>query len=378
MPTIGAMGVPTCPHCGAPNLPPHQCVASPSEPLPSDGGLSFSERFRGTQWDTSSRGPGPVGHPASPFTPQVAGQNVPQLERRAGPSVLLIVGALCLVGALVGIGVYAATRPPPIAPPAGAERAPQRTPYRPPTLPPKTTAPGPTLPATLPTQPVASTTRPSFGPLPDNPAGAFAALMLRGDASYLADVEGTVAFGNERGTLSIELKVSGSDSESTWEVNQGRQRALSSAIVKDGRYYLKLIGEPWTLQPTREYLPREPFTEMAPEDWQLLEYVGPDNQGGRSLHLLRAPAFDWQSLSESFSLDPHGAGVEVHELSFEVWVTKSGVPRLAKFSIEATGRAEGVEVDVTYSIGYRITRFGEPVDIEAPQVTDDGGGHSTS
>jgi len=35
-------------------------------------------------------------------------------------------------------------------------------------------------------------------------------------------------------------------------------------------------------------------------------------------------------------------------------------------------------VDVTYSISYRITRFGEPVVIEAPQVTDDGGGHSTS
>jgi hypothetical protein len=58
-------------------------------------------------------------------------------------------------------------------------------------------------------------------------------------------------------------------------------------------------------------------------------------------------------------------------------VTKSGVPRVAEFSIEATGRAEGVEVDVTYSISYRITRFGAPVVIEAPQVTDDDG-HSTS
>jgi hypothetical protein len=363
------MGVTICPSCGTPHAPYLACAVRDA-PLPPDSGLSFMDRYRGTEWDN---------------LPPAANLPVARDRKHGGPSVLLIAGvaAIAVVVAAVGGMVFLGLKPSgPMAaflsstpgPPVVVRLTPS---------PPRTSVP----PAAA-TQPAGSSpvARPAPSlPLPPidprlagTPAGAFIALMMSGDARYHAEAAGSAVYGNEHVTIGYSANVSGRDLDATWVLGQDRERAVMSVIIKDDRYYSKPAGEPWQQWESQSSLPSDSFSSISANSWGALTYAGPDERGGRRLHHLQLPEIDWAGIPDVYYLDADEGGTIIHDMGCDIWVSAAGEPVEASIWFEATARNGGLEIDLSYELDYDFSRVGEPVQIEAPTVTDDGGGHTTS
>jgi hypothetical protein len=292
------------------------------------------ERYRGTEWDNLT--PEPDVLPALP-------------TKRGGPSFLLILGVVVL--ALLGAGVFIGLRPPIPMPGAVSRR--------------QITQPSPFVPPSAFEASVAP--QASIDPaLADTPAGPFMALMMAGDQHYYAEAIGTLLVGDFRRTVSIEVAVSGADLDGTWVVAQGRERRVTSVIVKDDRYFVKPADDPWQLSETGDGLPTDVFSRIPSSAWQALIYVAAEERGGRHLHHLRLPAFEWPAAGDAIYLDDNQRDAVIHEIRVDVWVTEAGKPFAAVISLDGSTRADGIEVDLFYELEYEFSRVGQRVDIEAP------------
>lgn len=376
-----------CPRCGEIDNDPHVCAADSAtlEGAPGIGrenaGVSFAERYRGTQWDNSGQPIEPLQAVLSP-RPDLPHEKQPEqrfdsrTERKDGVGALFIIGVVSMLLALGGIGFYTisylnAQAPAvvilPTATPAmdavalGSSPTPATTPSVSPSA-----SPSPTAPAS-------PTPRPTLGPLPDDPVAAFAWSIGRDDTSYVVDCSGTFAIGNERGTIDSNARVSGQDMDGTFEIDQDRVRVRTSIIVKDGVEYLRPVGDTWYKSegpPTQ--MPADIFAFVEPYQWQSMENAGTEKRRGQTVHHLRVPAVDWQALGSLF-IDQDEAGVEIRDLRFDLWITPRGEPVEATIVFDGTIRSFGVELDMTYELEYRYSQFGEPQVIEPPADFEDGG-----
>ena len=331
----------------------HTCAPSrPTAPRP-DPNVSFSDLYRGTQWDTELANP----------RPRVAAQS------SDGPSVLLIAGLSLVAVAVVGVLVMLAGLPPSPASFAGANSTarPTRVPTaRLPTRPPATSqtpSPTPLTSHSVPATPAASV------PLPDDPAQAFALLMS--NPSYVAQVEGQFEIGNEAGSIEIMLRRSGRDLEAESVVAQGRERVRQTLVIKDDRAFVRLAGDPWQMAGAGSVSSPDVFSNIEPDSLHALIDAGMDRYDGRRLRHLELPTFDWPSISRMFYLDADGGGAVIRDMSVDVWISDSGIPHAAEVWFDATVTDAGLEVDFSYEMTYRFERFGQPVAIDAPRV---GGG----
>ena len=194
--------------------------------------------------------------------------------------------------------------------------------------------------------------------------------MQRGDATYVVDSEGTFAFGNERGRMHISVKVAGDDLDGTVELAQDRVRYRTAVIIKDGVEYVRPSGEGWTRQPTNIDAVANPFgSQTGPTSWFGLENVGTVRRKGELQHHLRIPDVNWRELSSTF-VDENAGGMEIRELTFDVWVSPNGIPSLARIAFDGIARAHGVEADMTFAFDYVFSNFGDTIVIEAPQDYD--------
>jgi len=337
-------------------------------PTAGDDGRSFTERYRGTQWDTS------------PVAAMVAPQ--PTAARRGGPSILLLVGVgmFLAVAALVGVILYSDSLRPaflpgavlPIISPAATPAAttgPAATVI--PSAAPSGAVPAPSASASPATQPSAIPTAPLQ--LPDHPADAFVARMLHG-ASYSVEADGRFDFGGERGSWGFAMDVAGRDLSGVFTIAQKRVRVVTDIVVKDNVQYNKFAGEGWIREEgVPEGMPMDMFaTTEDPQSWEGLEYVGAVTRNRTQLHHLRLPAAFLPELS-AMMLDEYEGGLVVHDLTFDLWVTADGRPRSADLVFDGTVRSAGVEVDMTFNLDYRYSRWGEPIVIEAPERFTDPG-----
>lgn len=343
-------------------------------PEPNDG-RSFTERYRGTEWD-SAPVVGPVIGPRAAHHTQA---------QRGGPSILLLagVGMLVAVVAVIGVLLYTDSERPVLLP---AAVLPISSPLASPpaaTAPPPVAispSPAPSVPASVPpaaATPVASASATPTAPplvLPDDPAAAFAVRMLRGDATYTVETEGQFAVGNDRLAWNSTMDVAGRDLSGSMRISQQRVRVLTDIIVKDDVQYTRLAGEEWIREEgVPQGMPMALFLTTNPSgSYSGLEYVKAVKRDGRQLHHLRMPQSFVPGLTDEMIAGYEG-GLSVRSLTLDLWVTGDGKPAAANLTFDATARAAGVEVDMTIEMAYRFTRWGDDIVIEAPeQFTDPG------
>lgn len=353
------------------STPPASYVPRPptATPEPNDG-RSFTERYRGTQWDTSPLNGLPDAATVMP-------------HRRGGPSILLLagVGMFVAVVAMIGVILYTDMQQPAILP---AALLPTSSPE--PSSPPAATdSPAATSPSPAPSAlasappalatPVATanltpTALPPFV-LPNDPLEAFAYRMARGDATYHVAAEGDMDVGNESLAFHMEMDFAGDDVSSVIDISQKRVRARTESIVKDGIQYDRLAGDGWIRsEGTPDGLSSGIFGSMYSLDG--LEYVGAVRRNGQLLHHLRFPQ-EYVPLLNSAFIEDFAGGMTVHDFRFDVWITGDGRARSATFKMDGTAHESGVEVDVTLDFEYRFSRWGEPIVVDAPaQYTDPG------
>jgi hypothetical protein len=306
----------------------------------------FVERYRGTPWDSSPPPP-----------------TVILVERRAPFSWPLALAGVVLVGVVIGaVAMVARPKPTGLAAfvqmttePATMTTRPRPTPALTTESPPLTTQPPLTMAPSLPT-----------ATLPAGPGRAFVARMLDPNGSYTLAATGAFLYGNEDGTFKFQMDVAGPDLDGSFTLAENRVRTTALVIVKDGVEYVRPAGEPWMRQSgIPSGMPGDLFAGKIPAaDWMALEYVGAEQSGGERLHHLRLPIVDWRAFSRLI-LEKDDGGT-INELSFDIWVTDTGEPRTAEFKFDAVLRAAGVEADITFSMSYQFSRFGEKFVIEAP------------
>lgn len=388
--TVGHMGVPACPYCGQPNVPQHLCAWRPPPSSEPNDSQSFMERYRGTQWDTSlAPGRAPSVGPAAPAPEGYAGTPPPMYpssppqthpgshrERSGGTSLLLLAGIATFVVAFAVVVIAFMSQPPvtPIValPPVTSRPVTQAT-AMPTAVPTQATST-----ASVPPQQASAVPTPSeLAPLPDDPARAFATRMQRGDATYVVVCQGNFAIGNESATIDIETKVSGDDLDASVLVDQQRERVRLWIVVKDGVEYLRPVGSDWLRQGPPTAAPATHLLGLIePEAWATLENVGHARRDGQTVHHLRVPRINWETLNTLFISQEQSSTIRT--LNFDIWVTSSGVPVRAELTFDGTMREFGFEVDMTYELEYRFSNFGEPVTIEAPAEYEENGGQVTS
>lgn len=345
----------------------------PAAPEPNDG-RSFTERYRGTQWDSST--------PIAPVIGRATAGPTPL--QRGGPSILLLagVGMLLAVVAVIGVLLYTDSQRPGFLP---AAVLPSSSPAD--SLPAATLASTPSVaisPSATPSSslsaPPASVTPPAASPtpteplvLPDDPAEAFVARMLYG-ASYSVTADGRFDFGGEEGSWGFEMDVAGSDLGGVFTIAQKRVRLVTDIIVKENIQYDKPAGEGWVRREGNpEGMPMDILAaHRGPQSFEGLEYVGAVRRDRMQLHHLRLPSAFLPQLSTMW-LDEYDGGLVLHDFSFDLWITDDGRPRSADVVFDGTVRSAGAEVDMTFNMNYRFSRWGEPTVIEAPeQYTDPG------
>jgi hypothetical protein len=355
------MGPSLCPRCGQPLGPDHVCGLPPAPPIaepplaqplspPGLEGQSYSERYRGTQWNGA---------------PAIAQPAAPQ-RTRGGVNMLLVVGVLLLIGTIAGLALSFASRPPAGIVPAAdlASGKPLPTPSPRITHDPRP-SPSPTpLRRTPPARPSPSPA--DLGPMPDHPAEAFVWRMLQADASYRVVADGRFEAGNERFTMKIEMDVAGSDVKGSVTVAQKRVRATVDMIVKDGAQYMRIPGEGWVREDgPPEAMPGDIFGYEA-DAYDGLEYLGRVTRDGKKLHHLRLLTDDVEALTRGLRDELGDAALDIRKLRFDIWVTADGRPRSALIRFDGTVRVDGAELDMTFNFDFRFTKWGEKFVIEAP------------
>lgn len=350
--------------------PPASYVPRPAAAAaePNDG-RSFTERYRGTQWDTSPLG----GLAASDLTP----------ARRGGPSILLLagVGMLLVVVAVIGVMLFSGSQQPAYLPaavlPTSSPPASQPTATASPGVA-TSPSPAPSVPVSAPPASASAAAPASATPipplvLPDNPADAFVARMLYG-ASYSVEADGQFDFGGERGSWGFVMDVGGSDLSGVFTIAQKRLRLVTDIVVKDDIQYDRPAGEGWVRREgTPEGMPMDIFSaHHGPQSFEGLEYVGAVTRNRAQLHHLRLPSAFLPDLSTMW-LDEFDGGLVLHDFTFDLWVTDDGRPRSASVVFDGTVRSAGAEVDMTFNMDYRFSRWGEPIVIEPPEHYTDPG-----
>jgi hypothetical protein len=355
-----------CPMCGSVRQGGTANVPAPSDPT---GSVSYSERYRGTQW----------GQPVAPVVP-VEARGAGLAARRTA---LIVTGVAASI--LAGVGAFVIAAPTvdrPAAPLPAVAVAPSASdalasagivPLDTPGAPGADASPevGPTPPASAPTGPAEP--RPSRGPGRGSVVDAFTDVVSDPDAAFRLAVDGSFRIGNEATGIRLEFDIAGDDAAGTMTADQGRVRVKAAMVVKDGVTYIKPAGEPWSVDDAGRAAGSlsNPFT-TADGSLQGLVHAGTVRRGGVTLHHLRIPRVDWQRLSAAF-LDQDQGGMALRDVDVDVYVTARGVPHSAVVAMDGTMIDDGVEVDVTFRLDYRFSRFGDRFSIEAPDVPSDPG-----
>jgi hypothetical protein len=358
-PPWSSAAAPAAPHAPRP-------AAVPTTP---DDGRSFTERYRGTQWDTSQVGA---------LTPTDLAP-----ARRRGPSILLLagVGMLLAVVALTGVILYTDSQRPAYLPAAVLPTSSPESTTPTATATPQSAispSPAPSVPVSAPPASATPGAPASATPkaplvLPDDPAAAFVARMLHG-ASYSVKADGEFDFGGEKGSWGFAMDVAGRDLSGVFKIHQKRIRIVTDIIVKDGVQYDKLAGEGWVREEgVPEGMPMDLFaTTQGPQSWDGLEYVGSTTRNQRQLHHLRLPAALLPGLSAMW-IDEYDGGLVLNDFSFDLWITDDGRPQSSDLVFDGTVRSAGVEIDMTFNMRYSFSRWGDDIVIERPaHFTDPG------
>ncbi len=294
---------------------------------------------------------------------------------------MLIVVGLALVSAAAVIGAVAfvliGVRPEPGV--RGGLNAAYATTYTPrPSIPRpsqpilQTQAPGTFLPAPTDQAPQA-TLDPAT--LPDDPLMAFAERVHRGDASYRVTSSGVVRIGSAKSDFGSEMSVDGLDRAGWYTFSVAGLSATTDLVVKDGVGYLRPRGEGWTQEAYPSGMPGDFLEGFTGADVAMLTYEGVERQNGRALHHLRLPNVDWRTLR---GLLGQANDADVRDIKLDIWVTSSGVPVRARFTIDASYLEAGVEVDLKANLNYRFTEYGEAHPIDAPEQFEHHGSGANS
>lgn len=159
------------------------------------------------------------------------------------------------------------------------------------------------------------------------------------------DVAEDVSGGNEKGSIDIR----GAGVSIHMEV-----------VVLDGKAYLKLANRKWEKVDV-DTSSSNPLGDLRVDGLQPVDIV---NVGGVPAHHFRVDdptALDSNTITGNALTD-----LKLTSSSFDVYLTRDGVPLTAKLAFAGTGTFQGKASSVEANIRYDFSRFGVPVKIVAP------------
>lgn len=175
----------------------------------------------------------------------------------------------------------------------------------------------------------------------------------------------TVSGGPQPMQLVADLDMVGEDSAGKVRLTQGGDRIAVEMVVKDGVGYARAPGGGWQKVPGDEGTIESPFADLSPAI--RYEDLGRTKRGQRMLHHLRT--HDWTRDDLKAVTELFGKGATIESAVIDVYVTDRGVPvemnGALAIGLPAPAGAHD-EAQATFS--YRFSRVGKPVAIKAPKV----------
>lgn len=276
--------------------------------------MSYSEKYRGTEWGQPLESP--------PTAPQ------PSHRGGGGGRFMVVILWLVVVAGLVGLGAFILSQ----------SEGPNR-----------------------PVDGARSTAAPTIDRAPL--IASFLELTQRRDLTFHLSFESTIQAGMSAIAFDTEMDVAGDDQSTTMTVAVGKQKVVMEMVVKKGIAYLRESGGRWTRVPADE-APVDPLASIA--QGATLEYAGSERRdGSRIVH--RLVSKDWQLNDVTAAARAQGMRFEVERTRFEVFVSDEGVPEEARFSAQVSLIYQGEDYPVSMRGTYTF-RFGEPISIKAPKV----------
>jgi hypothetical protein len=278
--------------------------------------MSYSEKYRGTEWGHSLEPP-----PTAPQPSQGGG----------GGRFMVIILGLVVIAGLAGMGAFILSQP------------------------------------AAPTRPV-SGARSTAAPTPDRTAliASFVELTKRPGLTFHWHLDSSIQAGFSGMDITSDMDVAGKDQAGTVTFAVGKQKVVAEMVVKKGVVYTREAGGRWRKGdiPADE-APVDPLTSVAAG--ATFEYVGTERRdGSRVVHQLRSKNWvlnDVQKIAAS-----QGMRVRVVSTRFDVFVSEEGVPEEGRFTARMSMVVSGQKINVTVSGSYTFSRFGEPITIKAPKV----------
>jgi hypothetical protein len=311
---------------------------------------SFTERYRGTEWDRSA------GHPAS-----ISFEG----ELRRGSSVLLYGGVVLVVVLLAFGGFYGLSGGGLQGLVGGTVARLTSTPTPRPTSAPvlvvPTNAPGTAA------GPSAQPAKESTGPVaPADAAGAFVAFLQSG-TPYVMTETGTITARGEVLHMSMSLRASNHDSAASFVLKAGRISKRGQTVSKAGTSYRRDNGGAWKLDPNPNAMTSNLFVAFPATDWLSLVSVGTERRNGEKVTHLRVPDLNWDSRPPETTYSD-GMAIKVDRFALDIWVGMDGVPAGALLVAKGTAQKQGVETSLTIRLRFTFSKVGAPVEIAAPEL----------
>jgi hypothetical protein len=277
--------------------------------------MSYSEKYRGTEWGQAVEPP-----PSAPQPSQGGG---------GGGRFMVVILGLVVVAGLAGMGAFILSQP------AG------------------------------PTRPVYGA-RNTAAPTPDRKAliASFIELTKQPGLTFHLSFDSTIQASASAVDFDAEMDIAGADQATTMTLVSGDEKVVMELVIKKGVAYGRLAGGRWN-KVSADDAPKDPLASIA--RGVTLEYAGNERRDGdRLVHRLRSK--DWL-LNDIENLPGlQGASLEVVSTRFDVLVSDEGVPEEAQFSARLAMDYEGRRILVTMKGTYTFSRFGEPITIKAPKV----------
>lgn len=272
--------------------------------LLDDDDIPYSERYRGTEWDSNAK---PAGR----------GLALAGLTRRALPVAIVVVlvaagiGAVAMFGRGILDGLTGSGNP----------------------------APG------------GSKVIAQFRELAETP-----------DLPFHVAMSTTITGGNEPIELDAEMDMVDGDSAGTVIFTEAGARIALEMIVKGGATYARVPGAPWQLVPLKQQGILSPLTELGALTGY--EDLGLEERGGVSLRHLRtteARRADLDAVIELF-----GDVATIRSSVIDLYLTEDGVPvemtGTATMSLNQSGKSK----QATLAFSYRFSQVGQALTIDAP------------
>jgi hypothetical protein len=272
--------------------------------LDDDDDIPYSERYRGTEWDSNAQAAG-------------RGLALATLTRRALPVAIVVVlvmggiGAVAMFGRGIIEGLTGSGNP----------------------------APG------------GSKVIAQFRELADTRELPFHVAMST-----------TITGGNEPIELQAEMDMVDGDSAGTVTFTEAGARIALEMIVKGGATYARVPGAPWQLVPLKQQGILSPLTELGALTGY--EDLGLEERGGVSLRHLRTTESGRADLDAVIEL--FGDVATIRSSVIDLYLTEDGVPvemsGTATMSLNQSGKSK----QATLTFDYRFSQVGEELAITAP------------